>query len=201
MKLLKIIKFGLLGCVLFNLTHCKTTQNSSVKEKTVIEKTKTPIFKKDNFPKDWIGNYKGKLQIYSVDSIAMNLEMKLNIAKKTDSVYNWTITYDFKGKKDIRAYELNIVDTKKGHYIIDEKNTIKIDAFYRNKIFTSFFKVMNSFIVATYTKENDNIVFEIISATGEKTTTTGKSTFEGEEIPEVITYFVNGRQKGVLIKE
>jgi hypothetical protein len=130
----------------------------------------------------------------------MNLEMKLNIAKKTDSVYNWTITYDFKGKKDIRAYELNIVDTKKGHYIIDEKNTIKIDAFYRNKIFTSFFKVMDSYIVATYTKENENIIFEIISASGKKTTTTGDSIVKGDTIPEVKTYFVNGRQKAVLKK-
>lgn len=198
---MKILKFSLIAILLFSLINCKTTKNNSVKEKTVKQKIETPFFKKENFPKDWIGNYKGNLQIYSVDSIAMNLEMKLNIAKKTDSIYNWTIIYDFKGKEDIRAYELNIIDTKKGHYLIDEKNTIKIDAFYRNKIFTSFFKVMNSYIVATYTKDNDNIVFEIISATDKNTTTTGNSTFKGEEIPEVITYFVNGRQKGVLIKQ
>ena len=200
MSLTKILKLGIITGLMVILTCCKTTKipnTKKIKEQKSIIKT----FKKGNFPNDWVGNYKGRLQIYSVDSIAMNIEMKLDIAKKTDSLYNWTITYNMKGKEDIRAYELNIVDTKKGHYIIDEKNSIKIDAFYRNKIFTSFFKVMNSYIVATYTKENDNIVFEIISATDKKTTTTGNTTFKGEEIPEVITYFVNGRQKAVLMKQ
>ena len=192
MNLSKIIKINLfLIITLLFLTNCKSTKITSFKGENI---------KIENFPKDWIGNYKGNLQIYSVDSIAMNLEMKLNITKKTDSVYNWTINYNFKGKEDIRAYELQILDIKKGHYIIDEKNSIKIDAFYRNKIFTSFFKVMNSFIVATYTKENDRIIFEIISATDKKTSITGNTKHNDEDIPEVITYFVNGRQKAILEK-
>lgn len=180
--------------VLLIITNGIFAQKNSVKE------NKKP-FKKENFPKDWVGNYKGDLQIYSVDSIGMTATMKLAITKKTDSLYSWKVTYDFKGKEDIRAYELQVIDTKKGHYIIDEKNSIKIDAFYRNKIFTSFFKVMNSFIVATYTKEKDTIIFEIISASDKKTTITGNTTFNKEEIPEVTTFFVNGRQKAVLIKQ
>lgn len=180
--------------VLLIITNGIFAQKNSVKEN--IES-----FKKESFPKDWVGNYQGDLQIYSVDSIGMSLKMKLAITKKTDSLYSWKVTYDFKGKEDIRAYELQVIDTKKGHYIIDEKNSIKIDAFYRNKIFTSFFKVMNSFIVATYTKEKDTIIFEIISASDKKTTITGNTTFNKEEIPEVTTFFVNGRQKAVLIKQ
>jgi hypothetical protein len=193
----KLVLF-LLFILLF--ISCISTKKPSVKQNN-FQKISVKPPRNENFPKDWIGNYQGELQIYSVDSTRMNIDMKLAIAKKTDSIYNWIITYNIKGKEDIRAYELDIVDTKKGHYIIDEKNSIKIDAFYRNKIFTSFFKVMNSYIVATYTKENKNIIFEIISATDKNTTTTGNTKFNDKTIPEVITYFVNGRQKAILKKQ
>lgn len=187
MKTQTILKSLLLFILILGLNSCKSTSNL--------------VVKKENFPASWVGNYKGNLQIYSIDSIAMKLEMKLDIIKKTDSIYNWTITYNIKGKEDVRAYELHSIDTKKGHYIIDEKNTIKIDAFYRNRIFTSFFKVMNNYIIASYTKENNQIIFEIISANDKKTTITGNTKHKGEDIPEVITYFITGRQKAILTNQ
>jgi len=79
----------------------------------------------ETFPKSWKGKYKGQLQIFGVDSIRMNVAMKLDIAKKNDSIYQWKITYDFKGKEDVRDYELVIVDKKKGIYKIDEKKIKK----------------------------------------------------------------------------
>jgi len=158
-------------------------------------------FSQESFPASWEGNYKGELQIYGVDSIAMRVTMKLDIEKKTDSIYQWKITYDLKGKEDIRDYELKLVDAKKGHYIIDEKNTIAIDSYFKTGIFTSFFKVMDSFIVSTYTKKEDSIIFEIISVDGKNSISTGNSEFEGKIIPEVNSYLVNGRQKAILIKQ
>ena len=171
------------------MSSCKSTQ---------LKKSTTSIA---NFPKDWVGNYKGELQIYTVDSIAKRIDMSLKIQQKTDSLYDWEITYNMNDRKiDVRKYELNIIDKKTGHYLIDEKNTIKIDAFYKNKTLTSFFKVKRSFIIATYSKENENIIFEIIAASSNKPFITGNSTFEGEDIPEVKTFYINGRQKAVLKK-
>jgi len=140
--------------VMLSLVFCKT---NSINKKSII---KTPTILKADFPKDWTGNYAGELKVYGVDSIRMTAKMKLIIAKKTDSLYNWTINYNINGKEDIRAYELLIVDSKKGHYVIDEKNSIKIDAFYHNRIFTSFFKVMNSYIVASKKKQLRAIHFK-----------------------------------------
>ena len=57
----------------------------------------------ETFPTSWEGNYKGELQIYGVDSIAMRVTMKLDIQKKTDSIYQWKITYDLKDKKRYSA--------------------------------------------------------------------------------------------------
>ncbi|WP_372795612.1 hypothetical protein [Lutibacter sp.] len=159
------------------------------------------VVAQETFPKSWEGNYKGELQIFGVDSIHMKLEMKLNILQKSDSIYQWKIIYNFKGKEDIRDYELLLVDKTKGIYKIDEKNTIIIDSYYKTEIFTSFFEVMDSFIISTYTKENKDIIFEIIASDGKTPTITGNSKFKDEDIPEVKSYLVNSRQKAILKKQ
>lgn len=91
-----------------------------------------------------------------------------------------------------------MVDIDRGVYQIDEKNTIVIDSYYKTGIFTSFFEVMNSYIISTYTKKKDSIIFEIIAANGKKLNITGNSKFNEEDIPEVKSYLVNGRQKAIL---
>ena len=155
-----------------------------------------------SFPESWAGKYQGDLMIYGVDSVRMKVDMKLEILKTVkDSNYDWTLTYDMNGKKDIRAYSLKVVDHQKGHYQIDERNSIIIDGYlHNNNVFTSFFKVSNSYIVATYTKKDDSLLFEIISGDGEVLTITGNTKQGEEQIPEVFSYLVNGRQKAVLNK-
>ncbi|MFK5957808.1 MAG: hypothetical protein QM495_02945 [Lutibacter sp.] len=155
----------------------------------------------ETFPTSWEGNYKGELQIYGVDSVKMKVVMKLDILQKTDSIYQWKITYDYKGKEDIRDYELVLIDKSKGIYKIDEKNTIVIDSYYRIGIFTSFFEVMDSFIISTYTKNREGIIFEIIATAGKNPSITGNSKFKEETIPEVKSYLVNGRQQAILKRE
>ena len=88
----------------------------------------------------------------------------------------------------------------KGIYKIDEKNSIIIDSYYKTGIFTSFFEVMDLFIISTYTKDNEDIIFEIIAADGKNSSITGNTKFEEEAIPEVKTFLVNGRQKAILKK-
>ncbi len=73
----------------------------------------TEGYTQNSFPKSWEGNYKGELQIFGVDSVKMKLVMKLDITRKTDSIYQWKITYDYNGKADIRDYDLVLVDQKK----------------------------------------------------------------------------------------
>jgi len=158
------------------------------------------LFSQESFPKSWEGNYQGELQIFDVDSVKMKVIMKLTITKKTDSIYQWKMIYNFKGKEDIRDYNLKMIDSKKGHYIIDEKNTIAIDSYYKMQTFTSFFEVMDSYIISTYTKSDDGILFEIIAAKVNKPIITGNSEFKQERIPEVKSFFINGRQKAILKK-
>jgi len=160
------------------------------------------IHAQESFPKSWLGEYKGELMIYGVDSVKMKIDMELKIGKTSnDSIYDWTIIYDFKGKSDVRAYSLIVSDQQKGHYKIDERNSIIIDAYMHNdSVFTSFFKVEESVIIATYSKMGDSIFFEIISSKSAPVSKTGNSSYKEEEIPEVFSFEVNGRQNALLKK-
>ncbi len=158
-------------------------------------------FAQNSFPKSWIGDYQGNLEIYAVDSIGMQVKMKLKIQPtEKDSVFQWIITYDFRGKEDVRSYELVLVDAKKGHYQIDEKNSILIDSYYRNDTFTSFFEVNKSVIISSYRKEDNTIEFEILASSSEPISKTGKEVIVSEEIPEVLSYPITGRQRCILKK-
>lgn len=157
------------------------------------------ISAQNNFPSSWVGHYQGNLEVYGVDSIAMKVKMEMEIRKTSnDSVYKWAITYHLKNKIDTRSYNLKIVDTKKGLFQIDENNSIVIDAYLKQNIFTSFFEVQNNVIIATYTKEEDIIIFEIISANLKPVSVTGNKTVNEKKIPEVTTFPITGRQRAVL---
>ena len=154
-----------------------------------------------HFPKSWEGKYEGNLQIFGVDSVRMEVLMKLEIHQKTDSIFSWTVIYSFNENIDERSYELKLVDSLKGQYEIDEKNSIVIPSNFKSDIFTSFFEVSENFIVATYTKQDNDIVFEIISANKANFTETGNTNFQGQDIPLVTSFNVTGRQRAVLTKQ
>lgn len=160
------------------------------------------IYSQQPFPESWIGQYKGELLIYGVDSVKTKIDMELKIDKTAnDSIYDWTIIYYFKGKSDIRAYSLNVFDREKGHYKIDERNSIIIDAYlHNNSVFTSFFKVEESNIVASYSKKESSILFEIIASKAKPVSITGNTKSNDKDISEVLSFKVNGRQKALLKK-
>lgn len=159
------------------------------------------IFSQNSFLPDWQGSYKGELYIYAVDSVGMALPMKLDITPTVDpEVFSWKTTYTFKGKDDVRDYVIKEVDITKGHYRIDEQNNIMLDSYYRNETLSSIFEVNGSLIITSHKKVHDAIVFEIFAADTEAKTETGGGSHEGEEIPMVYNYPVNGRQYAVLQK-
>ena len=158
------------------------------------------LLAQNDFPKSWVGSYRGQLHLYTIDSIAMRVDMKLDIAQTmNDSIFQWKMTYIFNGNEDVRDYQLKLVDALKGHYMVDENNSILIDAYYRNGILTSFFEVEKSFIISEYTKIGEEIHFDIISGINQPILS-GNSEQKGEMIPEVLSYPINGRQEAVLIK-
>jgi len=152
----------------------------------------------NSFPDNWVGNYEGALDIFGVDSITMHVGMKLSIAKKSDSIYKWKMTYSLKDQQDERDYEMIVVNREQGRFDIDEKNSIIIDGYYRSGIYTSIFEVQKNMIIASYSKKGERLLFEIISANVGDSKITGNSKMDGKSIPEVRSFLVNGRQKCIL---
>jgi len=158
-------------------------------------------FSQGCFPYGWFGTYEGQVEIFGVDSVARRVLMNLDIGPtENDSTFYWTITYGEGAKKDIRKYQMISMDNSVGHYVMDEKNGIKIESYLKNKVMTSFFAVSGSFIIVTYEKVDDGIAFSVISAKTEPVSKTGGEKFSDEEIPIVTTYPVTGRQRALLKK-
>lgn len=149
-------------------------------------------------PTDWTGIYKGTLDIYKKDTIAHKVKMVLEInAKVKDSVFDWKISYDFKGETDVREYEIILQDRKKGYYLLDEKNSIFLDGYLNLNVLTFFYNVMDSFLVTEYTfNKDDSITFDLISGL-DQPNISGEGV---EEVPKVLSYPINGRQKAKLVK-
>lgn len=147
-----------------------------------------------NFPGDYAGTWKGTLEIYGTSGIR-TVPMELQIAAtENTSRWIWKTTYD---NKDVRDYELVVVDAAKGKYQIDENNGILLDLqLFGNKSF-SCFEVQGYQLYNSYTFSKDTIIFEITTSTINQAIKSGNGT---EESPTVTSYPQTGYQKAILSK-
>jgi hypothetical protein len=156
-----------------------------------------------SFPDDWLGVWKGKLKIYSPKGLAQEVDMKIeNLPTDTIDVYQWALIYGEDEVKGRRNYFLKVIDREKGHYVVDEKNGILIDAFLFNNKLISNFEVMNNQLTSIYDLTDDTMIFEIYVNKTTPISTTGNIESEnGEKIPEVKSYPISGYQKAILCKQ
>src|SRR5262245_28004945 len=68
---------------------------------------------------------------------------------KRDDRLSWTIVYHLRGT-ETRAYELIAVDAAKGHYVVDEKNGLMLDAYFAGGVLYSTFAIGEGVIAASY---------------------------------------------------
>ena len=162
----------------------------------------TSFSQAQNFPESFVGQWKGDLEIYGVDKVNMKVEMNLNIKPtKIDSIYTWELIYVLNDSTtDVRQYELIIIDNSTGQYVIDEQNGIKIESYFLHHTFTSFFSVMDNFLVFSYTLVEDELIIDVFFSPQTPVSKTSGVKVNDEEIPIVTTYKVSGRQRGVLKK-
>lgn len=155
----------------------------------------TPI---STFPDDWMGDWYGNMSIYNAKGKAQELNMELHLAE-TDSAgrWQWTLVYEVDTVRDERKYELVAADAEKGHYIIDEKNSILLDSYLYRNVLTSRFSVNNSLLIVNYTFHSDRIEFQILFGGLDKVITTGE---EVEEVESILSYPINGMQSATLYR-
>lgn len=175
-----------------SLISCSTAQSPLIKEDQSVSKAA-------NFPETWAGIYQGTLDIYNATGLQQSVAMELEIAPidSTDR-WIWAITYGPDSVAGRRSYELVIVDPTKGHYQIDEKNSIILDAFLKGNFFVSRFSVMRNLLDCTYEKSGDEIIFTIVMGKETALLDTGGGVIEGDTIPVVQAYPIGVVQRGKL---
>ena len=164
-----------------------------------IEKIGESRSTQNDFPNAWAGIYQGTLDIYTDKGLQQSVAMELEIAPmdNTDR-WIWAITYGPDSIAGRRSYELISVESEKGHYQIDEKNSIILDAFLRGNIFVSRFSVMGNLLDCTYEKLGDEIIFTIVMGKEAGLSDTGGGVIMGDTIPSVHPYLVGVVQRGKL---
>jgi len=176
-------KLMLLALLLF-LGACKTTKNT---------KPFLPVF-----PDDWLGGWEGELDIYNATGKVMTVPMQCWHQKRSDGAYDWHLVYGTGDKQDVRAYELKKINPAKGHYQIDEKNGILIDAFVLHDRLVSTFGVMENVIQTHYIIEKGQMTFEVYMHNQKEISTTGDTIIQGDTIPLVNSFHNQVYQRAVL---
>jgi hypothetical protein len=134
---------------------------------------------RSGLPADWHGRWTGTLKITPVAGDPQETPMEMVIEPLKDSKnYRWRIVY---GKGPARDYEL-IPQEKAGHFVIDEKNGLLIDAWLVGSTVYSQFQVEDSLIPVRYERTGDTLRFSLtVSSTRDpRTTKMEKGKFEAK---------------------
>ncbi len=155
------------------------------------------------FPDDWLGNWQGELIISTTKGVVQQLPMHLEISK-TDStgVYHWLLSYGQGAEADTRPYTLVAVDTSKGHWLIDEHNSILLDGWVLGDTFLQYFTINGSYILLSlrYLGENQ-LLWEIIAGAEDALRESGGQKINEDPIPIVKSMQVSSLQRAVLTRE
>lgn len=160
----------------------------------------------ENSPTDplekWMGNWQGTLQIYNHNGLTQTVPMQVrNFYTDTIGTYGWYLIYG-DVETGTRAYYLKTVDKEKGDYIIDEKNSILLQAQLIHNKMISTFEIQNNLITSIYTLlEDGKMEFEIFFSDTQSIAESGNTLFDEEEIPLVKSFPIGGYQKAILYKE
>ena len=151
-----------------------------------------------NSPEKFIGHWEGTLTWYRAgipDARISKMQLKVFPAD-TAGQYTWEIVYG-DDNKDTRPYILKPVDTLKGHWMIDEKNSILLDQYFIGGRLCGSFSVGEYRIQNCYWREGEKLVVEFISTSTKPVSSTGGTS---EEIPKVESYGVRSYQKAILTR-
>jgi len=153
------------------------------------------------FPAEWLGNWRGTLEIHKSQGAGSQYPMQLKISQLDSIKYRFALIYGQGDKIDERPYELLVIDAAKGHYRVDEKNSILIDAYLFGSRLITWFSVGPNVLTVSYEKIGETIVFEVTSSGDKANLVSGGQRHQAQDIPTVNSFLVNGFQRAVLRRE
>lgn len=147
------------------------------------------------FPGNWVGKWTGTLDWYQGPVKRQSVKMELHILP-TDSAdqFSWRLIYGQQGK-DNRPYLLKPYNKARGHWLIDEGNSIVLDQFLIGDRFCGSFTVDGNTILNTYSLEGDSLVVEFYNFQEKPIAISGG---RDSTMPKVKTYGMRSFQRAVL---
>jgi hypothetical protein len=149
----------------------------------------------------WVGEWEGTLEIWKgpVKLQAIPAYLKIVPSDTTHSLL-WTTRFGERKEKTIeKPYELKIMDSVQGLYLLDEHNSIQLESYWVKDKLLSWYEVSGNLILASYEmRGTDQILFEIIAGKTEPVSVTGGATVGEEEIPEVRTFPISVIQRALF---
>ncbi len=121
------------------------------------------------FPADWLGNWRGRARVTPAAGAPIEFTMGLDIATTaTPGTFTWTIIYAGEAGTQTRPYTIESVAAKPNAFVIDEQNSILIDAIHLDGALYSSFEIQGTTINVVYrlntsAPEGDEIVVELVS--------------------------------------
>lgn len=150
------------------------------------------------FPNDFFGVYKGKLEISNANgSQSIDMEFHL-LPSDTIGKYHYTIIYKSDKINQERKYTLIEKNKTKGQYIVDENNGILLNAFLANNTLYSIFEVQGNLLTTTEHFFNEYMDFEIMFGKKENAEISNENS---EDKSEVTSYPISTIQKARLYKQ
>ncbi len=157
------------------------------------------LFSQNGFPASWAGEWAGKLEIFTATGKAQELPMELHILPLDSSGrYSFTIIYGEDKIAGVRPYELLSLDPAKGTWLLDEKNSIKMDAYLLGGKFFQWFEVEGSLLLTATELMGEELWWEIIFGSATPISITGGQKAGEEEISAVKTYPVKVLQRAKM---
>ena len=148
-----------------------------------------------SFPSSWVGKWRGNMTWYQGIQQRQGVQMELHIlpADSTDQ-YTWRIIYGT-GGQDNRPYILKPFNKERGHWLIDERNSIVLDQFLIGSRFCGTFTVEGNTIMNCYELQGDSLLVEFYNFQEKPIVITGGG---DSTVPKVKTYGMRSHQRAIL---
>ncbi len=184
----------LLIVMFFGLTA--NTQPTKI-DTTILDSTKV-----DLFPASWCGYWEGDLEIIGPQGTIQTLPIAYDIqSTDEDSTYIWAIIYGEDIVAGRRDYRLIVKDRSKGHYLVDEQNSIMIDSYLINNELISWFEVEDNLLSTSLSMKNEQLHHKIIFTKKSNAVESGNTIVKNDTIPKVTSYPLYNIQSAILTKK
>jgi len=163
-----------------------------------------------DFPKDWLGSYKGEMLIANLGRPTDTIPVEFNmVTLEEDSVWSYKMTfYSERFGTIVKDYKI-AATSKNNHqnYLLDENNGIVMEITLMDGTFYGMYEVMDMIFITTMRYTEGNIYYDLFAApkanpmvtSTEAEETEGEE--EGEESIEATSYRPTLHQTALFIRE